>query len=47
MSGAGARARNLSSGSAIAVYDTEIEFAKMNLFLLFNISKVPQNFVQV
>jgi len=41
MSGAGAR--NLSSESAIAVYDTEIAFATINLFLCFNISKVTQN----
>jgi len=32
---------------AIAVYDTENAFAKINLFLCFNMSKVPQNFVQV
>jgi len=32
---------------AIEVYDTENAFAKINLFLCFNMSKVPQNFVQV
>jgi len=26
-----------------AIYDTENAFAKINLFLCFNISKVPQN----